>query len=261
MEDENNFYAILGVKETATEDEIKTAWIKKLRTCSPNMWNTIANKEEKNRIMDLYFSYKDAYETLINDKKRANFNRFGRVIDVSEIIPGLWLGAFTAAVDHEFLKQHKISHVLSVLETPPTVPDNITHRYMYIVDALHGSLLPLLPEAFEFIETGLKNGTGVLVHCMAGVSRSASVVIGYLMKSEKKSWIEVSQFVRTRRDVISPGMGFELQIKHFEKMNYQITGQTPEHQEYHEKYTISGKFDPVLFWKEKYASSQYKEYI
>ena len=39
----------------------------------------------------------------------------------------------------------------------------------------------------NFIENGLKQGN-VLVHCAAGVSRSASAIIAYLMKYKKISF-------------------------------------------------------------------------
>lgn len=38
------------------------------------------------------------------------------------------------------------------------------------------------PAALEFIEEAKENKTGVLVHCVAGVSRSATIVIAYLIQ-------------------------------------------------------------------------------
>ena len=62
------------------------------------------------------------------------------------------------------------------------------------------------------------NKGSVLVHCYAGVSRSASVVIAYLMQEKDMLFQEAFQFASKRRPVIFPNMGFQRQLCEFEKL-------------------------------------------
>jgi protein-tyrosine phosphatase len=57
----------------------------------------------------------------------------------------------------------------------------------------------------------------VYVHCAAGVSRSASVVIAFLMKEFKMKFQEAFDFVKERRPQIMPNSNFRSQLEIFEK--------------------------------------------
>lgn len=46
-------------------------------------------------------------------------------------------------------------------------------------------LFPAVADAFEFIEEHLSVGRSVLVHCMAGISRSSAVILYYLMRKNR----------------------------------------------------------------------------
>ena len=63
------------------------------------------------------------------------------------------------------------------------------------------------------------------MHCAAGVSRSASIVIAYIMWDKKMSFEEAFEFVESKRN-IGPNNGFIEQLKLFEKelieKNYDI---------------------------------------
>ncbi len=66
------------------------------------------------------------------------------------------------------------------------------------------------------ISEGLQRG-GVLVHCAAGVSRSASTVIAYIMKKRGWGFNETFNYVKKRRPIICPNYGFQRQLNQYEK--------------------------------------------
>ena len=77
------------------------------------------------------------------------------------------------------------------------MPDNaITKQYLDLEDSNIANILPILPEAVEFIDQALTNNGKVLVHCIAGVSRSASCVIAYLMAKNKMNYENAYFFVQ-----------------------------------------------------------------
>jgi protein-tyrosine phosphatase len=51
-----------------------------------------------------------------------------------------------------------------------------------------------------------------------GISRSASIVVAYLMYKNKMSYDEAFDEVKNKRSVISPNIGFQEQLKKFEKI-------------------------------------------
>jgi len=60
-------------------------------------------------------------------------------------------------------------------------------------------------------------GGNILVHCVAGVSRSASVVIAFLVKHRGKSLLEASLAVKEARPVVYPNWGFWRALRELEK--------------------------------------------
>ena len=65
-----------------------------------------------------------------------------------------------------------------------------------------------------------KKGGKTLVHCMAGVSRSATIVLAYLMKGHGMTLRDAYYLLKARRSVIQPNVGFFRQLMEFEKKIY-----------------------------------------
>eukprot|EP01095_Lingulamoeba_sp_RSL-Kostka_P007263 TRINITY_DN2298_c1_g1_i3.p1 TRINITY_DN2298_c1_g1~~TRINITY_DN2298_c1_g1_i3.p1 ORF type:complete len:180 (+),score=76.85 TRINITY_DN2298_c1_g1_i3:163-702(+) len=88
-----------------------------------------------------------------------------------------------------------------------------------MIDASSFDIKPHFIDCFEYIESNRKKGNPVLVHCMAGVSRSATVVIGYLMNNHGYDVEEAYEFVKSRRERVKPNIGF---MKELIKLNDEL---------------------------------------
>eukprot|EP00826_Nyctotherus_ovalis_P048353 TRINITY_DN5681_c0_g1_i1.p1 TRINITY_DN5681_c0_g1~~TRINITY_DN5681_c0_g1_i1.p1 ORF type:complete len:115 (-),score=6.30 TRINITY_DN5681_c0_g1_i1:44-388(-) len=87
-----------------------------------------------------------------------------------------------------------------------------------VLDTLEDNLLPHFDPAADFIRSVIEAGKGVLVRCSAGVSRSTSVVIAYLMKWEKLKYDEAFRLVQSKRQIVDPNPSFVKQLKQYEQM-------------------------------------------
>ncbi|KAG8133262.1 hypothetical protein E2320_011072 [Naja naja] len=72
-------------------------------------------------------------------------------------------------------------------------------------------------ESIVFIHECRLRGEGCLVHCLAGVSRSATLVVAYIMTVTDFGWEDALSIVRVSRSYASPNTGFQQQLEDFEK--------------------------------------------
>ena len=68
-----------------------------------------------------------------------------------------------------------------------------------------------------FADEARRAKSGVLVHCLAGVSRSVTVTVAYLMQKLCLSLNDAYDFVKKRKSNISPNFNFMGQLKDFEQ--------------------------------------------
>lgn len=88
------------------------------------------------------------------------------------------------------------------------------------------NLLDYLDVCFDFIDRSRKEG-GVLVHCFAGVSRSAAIITAYLMRTEQLSSEDALESLRQSCESVCPNDGFLEQLKMFEEMGFKVNRGSP----------------------------------
>ena len=116
----------------------------------------------------------------------------------------------------EELKLLGLTHILRLgcASKPKTHPDDLCYLEIDVRDASDSDLLSYLRDhdTNGFIERGRTAG-GVLVHCVAGISRSATAVITYMMCTQRIGYKESLAAVIAKRVRISPNPGFMDQLK------------------------------------------------
>lgn len=138
---------------------------------------------------------------------------------MDKIIDGLYLGDVFSCSNRYALKKNGITHILTMAAgMRPLYPKEFIYKCVEIYDMPSETLLPHLPDAINFIKTALGKGGHVLVHCYAGVSRSASTIIAYLMVERNMSFVNAATFVRKKRPIIFPNIGFQRQLLQLEYM-------------------------------------------
>ncbi|WOK96786.1 dual specificity protein phosphatase 12 [Canna indica] len=112
-------------------------------------------------------------------------------------------------------------------------------------------LLDYLDVCLDFIDQGRKEGS-VLVHCFAGVSRSAAVILAYLMRTEQKSMEDALESLREICEPVCPNDGFLDQLSLFEEMGFKVDTESPIYKRFRLKvlghsYKQGEKIDSSIF--------------
>ncbi|GMT14577.1 hypothetical protein PFISCL1PPCAC_5874, partial [Pristionchus fissidentatus] len=137
------------------------------------------------------------------------------------ILPFLYLGSQKDALNTQILKECNIEYVMNLSISCPkasTVEDDEDHFLRIPVnDSYMDKLYPYFEDAFDFLEKVRARKKIVLVHCLAGISRSPTMCISYVMKHLKMDSDDAYKFVKARRNTISPNFNFMGQLLEYER--------------------------------------------
>lgn len=137
-------------------------------------------------------------------------------LQVGVVRPFLLLASQDAAHDIDTLRRHKVSHVLNVAYGVDNLfPDQLVYKRLQILDIPDTDITSYLEECSSFIDQAREQDGVVLVHCNAGVSRSSSIVIGYLMLTEGLTFDDAYGQVKQARPTIRPNPGFYQQLQNY----------------------------------------------
>lgn len=135
---------------------------------------------------------------------------------INKVLPGLYLGNIKDAQDPELLRTHNITHVLSIHDHAAPVLEDVTYLCICASDHSKQNLTQHFKDSIVFIQESRMKGEGCLVHCVAGVSRSVTLVVAYIMTVTGRGWVEALAAVRAARPCAGPNLGFLRQLEEFE---------------------------------------------
>lgn len=145
-------------------------------------------------------------------------HKIGYVVDSkpdsipAKIIEYVYLGSQDCC-EYNVLEKYNIQYVLSIGIEAPVKYSNVTYKFVECLDLPEYDLQCCLRECIPFIEYAVNQSCNILIHCNAGVSRSSSVVIAYLMLLKNYDYIESYNIVKSKRSCIKPNSGFEKQLR------------------------------------------------
>lgn len=139
---------------------------------------------------------------------------YSSVPNAHQVLPGLWLGNCNAAQDAAFLMTAKIGAVANATKDIPNFFERqgIDYHRVSVDDDLQPHSIQHMAEkmddAVRFIKQHyLTSRKPVLVHCFAGMQRSAAIVTAFIMKyTSETDLIKVAAFVRKKRPIAFLGM-------------------------------------------------------
>jgi protein-tyrosine phosphatase len=134
------------------------------------------------------------------------------------IIKNLYLGDYSNATNllHPLIKELNIKYVINCCKGGQNFfPNHFKYINLDWIDNIEQNINENneIDNTLEFIEEALNKDETVFVHCGAGISRSATVIIGYLMKKYNWNYQEAYDFVKLKKLNIQPNKGFEVQLK------------------------------------------------
>lgn len=131
----------------------------------------------------------------------------------------VYIGSIGAANNKEELKKAGITHIVNAA---CTVKCNFPEDFEYLkLDDLLDSPDANIKQHFEksngFIHSALNSNGRVFVHCHAGISRSSTLIIAYMIKHLNYSFDKALEHCKSRRSKVNPNEGFKKQLREYEQ--------------------------------------------
>lgn len=158
------------------------------------------------------------------------------------ITDDIWVGSMMSLTAVKTLSKYNITHILSVVDIRATGHDvskfsenlakNFRHLYLEIQDVEEEDIMQFFQQTNEFIDDAVSKGGSVLVHCIAGISRSATCACAYIMKKNKWKAAETIEYVKSKRPIANPNKSFVEQLEIYYQCGYEISDDKKPYREW-----------------------------
>jgi len=131
------------------------------------------------------------------------------------VLPNLYISGEDEARNPKFLKKHEIQAILTIQlhELPGDSRNEVeNYKHIKIQDRPDVNISEHFCDAIQFID----ENTRTLVHCQAGISRSATLCLAYLIQKQQISLETAFKQLQCKRGCIGPNFSFLGQLKTWE---------------------------------------------
>lgn len=137
---------------------------------------------------------------------------------IQEIMPQLWIGDQLSACSKSILYKHQID---TIFNCAAQVENRFTDEFRYYTfhwyDSTYDKTVKRqLKHAAQLLHDAMETNRHILVHCQSGHSRSATVIIAYLILYKRMSFEQAYEYVKTKRPLIKPNFQFQTYLKEIE---------------------------------------------
>lgn len=145
--------------------------------------------------------------------------RLKKYREPDKILDYLYLGDRLQGSNEETIKEFAITHVLNVHDSCRFPPASSPWKFRHVPVSDYGDsdLRPAAEKCFKFIEEARSCQGRVLVHCRKGINRSPTIVIAWLIVSEKWTLQKAYTFVQECRPMSSPHEKYFEQLQAMDK--------------------------------------------
>ena len=120
----------------------------------------------------------------------------------THIIDNLYLGSAYNAASYDVLNKHNIKIIMNMTkEISNYYPDDFTYIHYGLNDDNNERIIQYLESSYQDI---LNNpNDNILIHCYMGASRSASIVIYYLVVKRNMTFDNAIEFIKEKRPIVN----------------------------------------------------------
>lgn len=206
-------YKTVAAANTATRVSILTDGVAGMEAAHPGL---IELSDEKKEMVEMRKEFAPL-EKLDENTRSTHTPEYDQGVPVN-IDEDLYLGSAAHAAQLELLERLGITALLNVSPNCKNHwPEKFEYRTIPVEDNSTADIKAHFSQAIAFINhVKAKNGK-ILVHCKAGVSRSATLCLAYLISNRKMCLDDAYNEIKQKRRVISPNFNFMGQLLSWQK--------------------------------------------